>query len=48
MGVNKDLGRNGKKGGNPSTELYVLQVMNRIQSAIQAQGSTPLATEATF
>jgi hypothetical protein len=48
MGVNKDLGRNGKKGGNPSTELYVLQVMNRIQSAIQAQGSTPLATEATL
>lgn len=41
------LGKNEKKGGNQSTELYVLQLLNRIQTAI-AGSSNGLATEATL
>ena len=47
MSLNKSTGRNGKKGGNPSYELYVLQVLNKIAAST---GAIPagLATEATL
>lgn len=45
------LGKNNKKGGNPSTELYVLQVLNRIQQSIAGTGAPApagIATESTL
>lgn len=30
-----DIGRNGKKGGNKSVELYTLQALNRIASSLK-------------
>jgi len=42
-----DIGRNSKKGGNKSTELYNLQVLNKILNAVSASG-TDLATETTL
>ena len=38
MSLNNKLGRNNKKGGNPSWELYVLQVLNKIVIAVENGG----------
>lgn len=46
-----DIGRNEKKGGNKSTELYNLQVLNKILTAIAGVGvpsTSGLALESTL
>ncbi len=37
-----DIGRNSKKGGNKSTELYNLQVLNKILNAVSVSGNVTL------
>ena len=42
-----DIGRNNKKGGNPSTELYAIQLLNRILAVIGDIDKSGLALEST-